>query len=289
MSKQSAAMSRFIIGLVQNTKHEQDRPRQAHRTGISLPEVFAMFPDEESRPALDRVRSLARRSGLPPLRRSGSRKADPERETAPLLVRATAGVTSPSGWEPLSNAPRSRAEVGHRDLPRTDLPQGRFLHEAPSGPSGHAADRLVHASPHPGGLGAGTPAGCSKGPAEADESYFGGKVKNWPLSRRKAKGKKGTGTIGKTPVAAVLDRPTKRIRAKVLPNTQIPTVQQFVRSGLTPGATLYTDEATAYSRMPEYAHEAVKPVAGPPRHCKRSRRRISDSDGNDSARQEAHA
>ena len=112
--------------------------------------------------------------------------------------------------------------------------------------------------PHPGGLGAGLRRGCSRVRPKRDESYFGGKVKNWPLSRRKAKGKRGTGTIGKTPVAAVLDRPTKRIRAKVLPNTQIPTVQQFVRSGLTPGATLYTDEATAYSRMPEYAHEAVR-------------------------------
>ncbi|MCY4429016.1 MAG: IS1595 family transposase [Rhodospirillales bacterium] len=66
------------------------------------------------------------------------------------------------------------------------------------------------------------------------------------------------GTHRKTPIAAVLDRPTKRVRARVLPDTIMRTITDFVRSGLKPGAALYTDEATAYTRLPEYDHEAVK-------------------------------
>ena len=53
------------------------------------------------------------------------------------------------------------------------------------------------------------------GPAEADETYFGGKRAN--MSKSKRKGLKGRGAAGKTAVVGVKDRITKRVHAQVTP------------------------------------------------------------------------
>ena len=120
---------------------------------------------------------------------------------------------------------------------------------------------MVHASPYPGGVGRRTPANLFDGPAEADETYFGGKVKNWPLSKRKAKGRKGRGTFALTPVAGVIDRPTQ-----AHPDEGPPGYGHADRRGLCPGwrqagsGPLYRRVATAYTRLlrADYDHEAVK-------------------------------
>ena len=93
------------------------------------------------------------------------------------------------------------------------------------------------------------------GPVEADETYFGGKKKNRPLSERRLEGR---GVAGKVAVGGILDRPTNQITATVLPDTKVRTIQDFVRSGVQPGATIFTDEATAYQGMPEFGHESVR-------------------------------
>ena len=96
------------------------------------------------------------------------------------------------------------------------------------------------------------------GPAEVDETYFGGKRKNMPLSKRKTL--KGRGAVDKTAVVAVVgvkDRDSGEVRAEVVPNTDSDTLKGFVREHVEPGATVYTDEAAVYKGMPEFDREAV--------------------------------
>ena len=98
------------------------------------------------------------------------------------------------------------------------------------------------------------------GPVESDESYFGGKRKN--MSNKKRKEQTGRGTVGKTAVAGMKDRESGQVRARVVEGTDKKTLQGFVREHVEPGATLYTDEHGAYPGMAEYEHEAVNHSVG---------------------------
>ena len=95
------------------------------------------------------------------------------------------------------------------------------------------------------------------GPAEIDETYFGGKRKNMSRAKRKELAGVGRGAVGKTAVVGVKDRATNEVRAEVVEHTDGDTLKDFVREHVGPGATIYTDEARAYKGMPEFDHEAV--------------------------------
>ena len=97
------------------------------------------------------------------------------------------------------------------------------------------------------------------GPVEVDETYFGGKRKNMSNAQRRelAEAGAGRGVVGKTAIVGIKDRETKQVRAKVVTSTDKPTLQGFVVEHTAPGATVYTDEATAYKGLP-FNHEAVK-------------------------------
>ena len=101
--------------------------------------------------------------------------------------------------------------------------------------------------------------GTFSGPVEADETYIGGKRKNMPAAKRREL--KGRGAVGKTAVAGVKDRETKRVSARVVGSTDGPTLQGFVAEHAAPGAKVYTDEARAYEGMP-FDHEAVRHSVG---------------------------
>ena len=98
------------------------------------------------------------------------------------------------------------------------------------------------------------------GPAEADETYIGGKRKN--MSNAKRKELTGRGTVGKAAVAGVKDRETGQVAARRMEATDASALKGFVRDTVEPGATLYTDETAAYRGMPEFEHEAVDRSAG---------------------------
>ena len=93
--------------------------------------------------------------------------------------------------------------------------------------------------------------GLFAGPVEVDESYFGGRRKNMPKSRRKAL--EGRGTAGKTAVVGVKDRDTNQIRAKVVEATDVKTLQGFVANHVAPDATVYTDDHGAYKGCREHS------------------------------------
>ena len=93
-----------------------------------------------------------------------------------------------------------------------------------------------------------------EGPVEVDETYFGGRRRN--MSNAKRKQLTGRGPAGKTAVVGVKDRRTNKVSAKVVGDTTAATLQGFIHSKVSTGAPVYTDDATAYTTLPN--HESVR-------------------------------
>ena len=105
----------------------------------------------------------------------------------------------------------------------------------------------------------GTDPELCQGPAEVDETYGGGLEQNKHADRKL---RAGRGTVGKTPMAGLRDRPSNSVPVAVVPDNRQATRQAFVRGRLSPGARLYTDEAAAYKGLAEYRHASIRHGAG---------------------------
>ncbi len=87
------------------------------------------------------------------------------------------------------------------------------------------------------------------GDAEADETFVGGYTKD------------GQGGRGKAVVAAVKERESGRVQARVVADRTKETLHEFVHQTVSPTATLYTDELRGY-RGAVKSHKTVNHSAG---------------------------
>lgn len=228
-------------------------PGKAHRRGLSLAQLFDLFPDEESARiwfekqlwphgpvcplcgAQDRVKATPNQKPLPywcgDCRRHFSVRMGTALERSRVSLRKWAIAIY---LENTSLKGVSSMKL-HRDLNVSQKTAWFMLHRIREAWAHDSQQKLA-------------------GPAEADETYFGGLKKNRPKHRRELWGR---GKAGKTPVIALLDRKKKRVVAQVLPNSRVATIEKFVRSSLRDGATLYTDEGTGYRELWDFDHHTV--------------------------------
>jgi transposase-like protein len=82
-------------------------------------------------------------------------------------------------------------------------------------------------------------------PIEIDETFVGGKAKNKHLSQRKQ-------TERKTIVMGMLNRETRQIRAKVIPNVKRETLQAEILANVGFNAHVFTDGWSGYDGIDQY-------------------------------------
>ena len=105
--------------------------------------------------------------------------------------------------------------------------------------------------------------GSQGGPVEVDETFIGPKPQRMHRARRlkMQSGMRGANNE-KTIVMGMLDRDSRQVRAKVVPNVKRETLQNAILSEIQKGSTVYTDGYPANDNLDaqEYIHETVNHV-----------------------------
>lgn len=103
--------------------------------------------------------------------------------------------------------------------------------------------------------------GPDSGPVEVDETFVGGRIKNMHRERR-LRMKTAEKDEQKTIVMGMLDRESRQVRARVIPNVKRETLQNAILSQIEGGSTVYTDGYQGYDNLTtrEYVHATVNHV-----------------------------
>jgi transposase-like protein len=98
-----------------------------------------------------------------------------------------------------------------------------------------------------------------EGPVEVDEVYIGGKPSNMHVDKRFRDGKEILKGDRKTPVIGMLDRGSREVRAKVIPNAKRETLQKEILEQVGFGSTVYTDGWKGYNglKQAKFVHDTV--------------------------------
>ncbi len=231
----------------------QQAPGKAHRKGITLAELFRIFPDDataetwfaEQRwgdtPACPHCGSLNVQCGAahPTMPYRCREKACRKRFS---VKTGTAMQASNLGYQTWAIAiylvTTSLKGVSsmklHRDLGVTQKTAWHLAHRIRMT---FETDRDLPSS----------------GPVEVDEAYFGGKERN---KHEKDKLNAGRGTVGKTAVVGAKDRGSNLVRAEVVGDTKKATLLDFLDRTVGLDARIYSDEAAAYEDILD--HESVR-------------------------------
>ena len=229
-------------------------PGKAHREGISIMELCEMFPDEESArkwfeshvwpegrccPRCGSVRTHEAKHAKSPYRCTDCRSyfsvktgTALEASKVPLRKWVFAIYLETTSLKGVSSMKL------HRDIKVTQKTAWFMLHRLREVWANDKVDKF-------------------SGPVEVDETYMGGKRRNMSNAKRKELAGTGRGSVGKVAVVGAKDRATNRVAVKVVESTDKPTLQGFVVEHTAPGATVYSDEASAYEGLP-FEHESVK-------------------------------
>ena len=101
--------------------------------------------------------------------------------------------------------------------------------------------------------------GSTGGPVEVDETFIGGNPNRMHADRR-AKLQRGMkGNSAKTVVMGMLDRDSREVRTKVIPNVKRETLQNEILRQIQGEGTVYTDRYAGYDTLTvqQFIHETV--------------------------------
>jgi len=102
--------------------------------------------------------------------------------------------------------------------------------------------------------------GFEGGPVEVDETFIGGKPKNMHIFKR-AKIDKNGGPTEKAIVMGLLERKTRQVRAKVIPNVRRDVLQDEILKQIEPGSFVFTDAHKGYKGIEQkFVHETVSHI-----------------------------
>ena len=103
--------------------------------------------------------------------------------------------------------------------------------------------------------------GREGGPVEVDETFVGPKPQKMHRERRlkMQTAMKSSGMDSKTIVMGMLDRDSRQVRARVVPNVKRETLQAAILSEIEKGSSVYTDGYSSYDKLAaqDYIHETV--------------------------------
>jgi hypothetical protein len=100
--------------------------------------------------------------------------------------------------------------------------------------------------------------GSGGGPVEVDETFIGGKQRNMHAKKRE-RIKQVWGNDSKTIVMGMLDRESRQVRAKVIPDVTRLTLQGEILKNVVRVGTVYTDSHGGYNdlSLKAFVHETV--------------------------------